>query len=131
MNQLAYKIDNENSLPEIYLVAKAKHEVVDNSVYFWAGMLISLQVLDGILTAIGMERLGIQAEGNVILRYFMELLGHVPALVIMKSFAIAIIICLCQAANTYSWIKYALQGVNVLYICAAILPWMIVLDPFL
>jgi len=54
---------------------------------------ILLQILDGILTYIGVTQLGYgsNAEGNPIIKYFIDNLGAELGLILTKSFAIFII----------------------------------------
>jgi uncharacterized membrane protein len=54
---------------------------------------IVLQILDGILTYIGVTQLGYgsKAEGNPIIKYFIDTLGAEFGLIITKCFAIFII----------------------------------------
>ncbi|MCB0310735.1 MAG: hypothetical protein KDD42_05845 [Bdellovibrionales bacterium] len=92
------------------------------------GIIISsLQILDGAMTAMGVHHLGTEAEGNLFIRYLMELLGPNLALILVKSFAIAIVVMLCLLAKKVPWIPGALRGVACLYLCAAILPWSYIL----
>ena len=92
-------------------------------------VLTALQVCDGILTAIGINAFGISAEGNGLLRYLMELIGFVPALIVAKSAAIMIIGVLCSLSARVAWIRHAMKVVIGVYLIAAVVPWsMILLD---
>lgn len=85
--------------------------------------LIVCQLLDGILTWIGVGHFGVALEANPLLRSFIEELGLLPALVLFKSSAILIIISLCYIENWVSWINHALKALIAIYFFAAILPW--------
>ncbi|MDD7473987.1 MAG: DUF5658 family protein [Bdellovibrionota bacterium] len=91
-------------------------------------ILISLQVLDAILTNIGMNLFGTEMEGNSLLRCVMENCGTLTALVVSKAFAIATIIALVYLSNQVKWIKVALKGVIVIYFSFAIAPWTILIS---
>jgi Domain of unknown function (DUF5658) len=92
------------------------------------GALVALlQLLDGILTGIGVSLMGSHAEGNALLRMLMEQLGYIPALVVAKSVAIVVLIVLCLLAREVRWITQALQCVIVLYLAGAIIPWSTIL----
>lgn len=91
-------------------------------------ILIALQILDGILTNIGMNLFGTQMEGNSLLRGIMENYGAVTALVISKSLAILTIISLVYLSNQVKWIRHALKGVIAVYFTFAIAPWTILIS---
>ena len=86
-------------------------------------LLAVLQVCDGVLTGIGIAHFGIHAEGNAFLRFLMESVGYIPALVLAKSVAIGIIGALCLLAGRVRWLKTAMTGIAAIYIGAAVLPW--------
>ncbi|NLF25681.1 MAG: hypothetical protein GX589_08520 [Deltaproteobacteria bacterium] len=90
-------------------------------------VLCLLQVMDGILTAAGVNMFGVSAEGNVLLRYLMEQIGLIPALAAAKCAAIAATVTLCMLATQVSWISRALKGVIAIYLLAAIVPWTFIL----
>ena len=91
-------------------------------------ILISLQVLDAILTNIGMNLFGTGMKGNSLLRCVMENCVTLTALVVSKAFAIATIIALVYLSNQVKWIKVALKGVIVIYFSFAIAPWTILIS---
>lgn len=89
--------------------------------------LIVLQILDGFLTAVGVANFGTSAEGNPILYYLMQHFGYLPTLVATKLLSIVIIGILCSLAARVSWVLPAMKAVIVVYICAAIVPWTVIL----
>jgi hypothetical protein len=86
-----------------------------------------LQILDGVLTGIGMAQYGTAMEGNALLRSLMTVMGYVPALLIVKSASIALTALLCQQTTNISWLKPALYGVMALYVIGAVVPWTYIL----
>lgn len=90
-------------------------------------ILILLQIFDGILTGLGMNFFGTDMEGNVLLRTMMHTLGVVPALLVVKSFAISVIIVLVNLSSQVKWLPLAMKGVIGLYLLAAIIPWSVIL----
>lgn len=90
-------------------------------------ILILLQIFDGILTGLGMNFFGTDMEGNVLLRTLMHTLGVVPALLVVKSFAISVIIVLVNLSSQVKWLPLAMKGVIGLYLLAAIIPWSVIL----
>lgn len=89
--------------------------------------LMAVQVWDALLTARGVYHFGIVAEGNSLLRFMMGEIGYINALLVAKSLAIVVIVLLICLAHRIVWLPYALRAIVVVYICAAIIPWSIIL----
>lgn len=94
-------------------------------------LLAVLQVLDGILTGIGMYYFGTSAEGNFLLRVLMESFGYIPALITAKAIAIAVIAALCFLADQVRWLKPAMAVMILIYLGAAIIPWTMIISTHL
>jgi len=90
-------------------------------------ILATLQILDGILTGIGMAHYGTSMEGNILLRSLMTIIGYIPALFVVKSASIALIVVLCHQTTKIRWLKPALYGVMALYVIGAVVPWTYIL----
>lgn len=97
--------------------------------------LIFLQFLDGYLTYLGVSSLGIDMEGNLLLKSLMESIGVVPALLIFKG--IAIFFCLFVAVSSFLdqihddrhvLFTALLAFVHLLYM-VAITGWLVILIP--
>lgn len=86
-----------------------------------------LQVADAVLTGVGVHHLGSRMEANPLIRLLIEELGYVPALALVKSFAIFVIIALCALSTRVAWIGRAMKVMIVIYMCSAIIPWTAVL----
>jgi hypothetical protein len=86
-------------------------------------ILVVLQVLDGILTGVGMAQYGLHMEGNALLRMLMSYIGYIPALILTKCIAIGIITVLCDQAFRVRWLKYAFGTIIIMYAALAIAPW--------
>lgn len=91
-------------------------------------LCILLQLLDGFLTYVGVSAspLGLDAEGNPIIRSAMESLGPGTALLIVKSLAIGAILYLKARSSDLVMLKRVLGVVNLLYLISASL-WIYVL----
>ena len=101
---------------------------VPSSSIFWLGTILCIvQILDGVLTGLGMHYFGTHMEGNPILRNLFETIGFIPALIIVKLSAILIVIALCISAKKLQWIEKALKMVTVFYVTAALIPWTYIL----
>lgn len=110
--------------PEVTLSSAATHdfEKAREVVFLGAGLALC-QLLDGILTGVGVRHFGTQIEANVLLRYAMTQLGELTALALFKAAAVLIIISLCYLASRISWIRPALRLLIAIYVVGAILPW--------
>jgi hypothetical protein len=89
--------------------------------------LCVLQILDGLLTLMGVSRFGIDIEGNPLLRNLMLQFGSEFILLVTKLFAILVVILLTTLAHKIFWIKNALAAVSCVYLFGAILPWTYIL----
>lgn len=89
--------------------------------------LASLQIFDGFLTAEGMDRFGTTMEGNPLLQNLMKSYGPKDALLLVKLFAITMVGFLTVAAKRAKWIKNMIAFLSIVYLCAAVLPWLYLL----
>jgi len=80
------------------------------------------QAMDGALTYVGVTVLGRDLEGNPLLHWLMGATGHVPALALAKLAAAGFGIILHLAS-----VHRAVALLTLLYLSAAILPWVAVL----
>jgi hypothetical protein len=92
-----------------------------------SAIMALVQILDGILTGIGIAHFGIAAEGNLLIRTLMQIFGYVPALVFVKSLAVGLVTALCVISTRVSWIAPALRITIAMYVSAAIVPWVTIL----
>ncbi|MBN8548175.1 MAG: hypothetical protein J0M12_02545 [Deltaproteobacteria bacterium] len=86
-------------------------------------ILALLQILDGVLTAVGVAHLGTEVEGNTLIRFLMEHLGYIPALVVIKTVALGVIAGICVLSSKVQWLEFAMKAVICIYLGAAIIPW--------
>jgi uncharacterized membrane protein len=80
------------------------------------------QAMDGVLTYLGVNMLGRDIEGNPLLHWLMGATGHGPALAIAKLSAAGFGIILHLAS-----VHRAVALLTLLYLTAAVVPWMAVL----
>ena len=80
------------------------------------------QVLDGLLTYVGVSIFGIAAEGNPILAWLMTSYGEAIALTGAK-----IVAALCGIALYLLAVDRLLAMLTLVYIGAALVPWTLVL----
>ncbi|MCB0330804.1 MAG: hypothetical protein KDD70_14120 [Bdellovibrionales bacterium] len=114
--------------PELHLVASEKTQSTPFTyINFLVVVLILVQILDGVLTGLGVSQFGIEAEGNPLLRFFMGHFGHEATLIGAKSLSIAIVILLGHCAKSVAWVEKAMTAVACLYIFAALIPWTFIL----
>lgn len=88
-----------------------------------AASLIGLQLIDALLTGIGVSRFGIESEGNPMLRELMVNLGAIPALTIVKMLAICAIVIMASLVRRVRWVPHALLGTCCIYLAFAVIPW--------
>jgi hypothetical protein len=81
------------------------------------------QALDGALTYVGVTTLGRSIEGNPLLFWLMGTAGHGPALAMAKLSAAGFGIVLHMAS-----VHRAVAILTVLYVAAAVMPWIAVLS---
>lgn len=96
------------------------HRMLGHQLVF-AAFLIT-QILDGVLTYIGVSAFGIHAEGNPILAYLMASYGEVVALAAAK-----IVAAMCGVALYVLAVDRLLAMLTLIYIGAALIPWTLVL----
>lgn len=110
---------------------RLSHQSFDSDIILLAMLLISVQVIDGFFTGIGVHLHGIAAEGNPILRSLMHSVGPVPTLIASKTATIGMTIFLAIMTKEIPWLKAALKWTLGFYLFAAVIPWsMIILEQF-
>lgn len=85
-------------------------------------LFLLTQVLDGLLTYVGVSTFGITAEGNPLLAWLMSSVGEVEALAIAKLVASG-----CGIALYVLAVDRVIVVLTILYMAAAIVPWTLVL----
>jgi hypothetical protein len=90
--------------------------------------LIVCQILDGLLTFIGLKLMGVHMEGNGFLRQLMHAYGIMPALVIAKFAAVALVCILMFHAHRRKWIRPIIFLLVVVYLAVAVVPWMVLIS---
>lgn len=91
------------------------HELV------FAAFLLT-QILDGILTYVGVSIFGLASEGNPILAWLMAAYGEVLALTAAK-----VVAALCGVALYMLAVDRLLVLLTLVYVGAAVVPWTLVL----
>jgi len=94
---------------------------------FVAFFLILMQIMDGVLTSIGISRFGVSMEGNPFLRSLMANFGHIPTLTIVKLIAVAMVVLLACVAEKLSWGRKAMEVLCGIYLFGAVIPWTYIL----
>lgn len=86
------------------------------------------QVVDGILTYLGLRLLGIHMEGNGMLRELMHAYGMVPALFIAKLTALMLAGVLMFHAHRRKWIRPIIFALVITYLTLAVVPWLFIIS---
>jgi hypothetical protein len=76
------------------------------------------QILDGILTYVGISTFGASAEANPVVAWYVGMFGAGVGLTAVKAMAIA-----CAATLHLNARHLILGGLTLLYLGAAVLPW--------
>lgn len=90
-------------------------------------LLILLQVADGVLTHRGVSLLGIEAEGNLLIKKSIEFFGLVPGIIIPKIVATSVLLFLWKSGEfKHIALKVLLIFTSLLYLIAAV-GWVYIL----
>lgn len=91
-------------------------------------VLIICQVLDGLLTYAGLSLLGVQMEGNNLLRELMHVYGLAPTIFVAKSLAIILAIVLMLHSHARRWIRPVIALLVIIYLALAVVPWTYIIS---
>ena len=100
---------------------------VSKEVIFLGFVLAALQIADGVLTALGVSKLGTGVEGNVLIRALMDQIGYIPALCVVKLVALFVILGICLLSSKVQWLSKAMKCIIAIYLGAAVLPWSFII----
>jgi uncharacterized membrane protein len=88
------------------------------------GLLLAVfQMLDGLLTYLGLTLLGVDMEGNAFLHKLMHAYGAFPVLFLTKIVALALVILLTSYAHRRKWIRPIIAILCLTYLALAVIPW--------
>ncbi len=85
--------------------------------------LAGCQLLDGLLTFVGLNIMGVHMEGNAFLRELMHAYGTLPTLFTVKCLAIVAVFLLAFHAHRRRWIRPLMLMLIAVYFMLAVLPW--------
>lgn len=92
------------------------------------GLFLAIcQLLDGMLTYLGLSLFGIEMEGNRILAFMMKTWGSFPVLFVSKIMALILVGFLTVYSHKRRWFRPIIVALALLYIVLAVLPWIYVL----
>lgn len=91
-------------------------------------LLIGLQVLDGILTYVGVNLYGNNMEGNYFLHVLMESYGAKPVLFLSKLLVVGVILALTGLAHKRKWIRPFILLLCFVYLMCAVIPWVFIIS---
>jgi len=83
---------------------------------------ITVQVLDGVMSYIGVNTLGTHIEANPVVAWYATVLGPATAFTLVKLFAIGCGTVLYLAAR-----HRTVAALTLIYLAFAVLPWVLVL----
>lgn len=111
-------------------VAESNPQEMSSKAFGLSLMMATVQIMDGVLTGIGMHIFGIHLEGNLFLQSLMHEMGYIEALFIVKFFAILATIFLCYRSSKITWMPQAMEVIISFYLIIAVVPWSFVLLVF-
>ena len=85
--------------------------------------LVIVQLLDGLLTYLGLSLMGVHMEGNHFLHEVMVLYGATPTIFISKCLAIIVVVWFTLYAHRRRWVRPLLFFVVLVYLFLAVAPW--------
>lgn len=85
--------------------------------------LVICQLLDGLLTYLGLSLMGVHMEGNMFLRELMHVYGISPVLFVAKSLAVVLAVMLAFHAHRRRWIRPIIGALVFVYVGLAVVPW--------
>lgn len=91
-------------------------------------ILIGCQILDGVLTYLGLRLYGVHMEGNAFLKELMIAYGTFTTLFFAKLFAFSCIVALTIFAHKRRWIRPLIAGMCGIYLMLAVIPWVYILS---
>ena len=92
------------------------------------GILALCQILDGLLTWLGVSVYGVKLEGNAFIRMLIEAYGAAPALLVAKLFAVSLVVFLTWYAHGRRWFRPMIVLLSVIYVMFAIWPWTYIMS---
>ncbi len=91
-------------------------------------LLVGCQVLDGLLTYVGLTLLGVHMEGNSFLRSLMVAYGTAPALFVVKLIAVLLAGILMFQAHQRRWVRPMITLLILIYLALAVIPWTYIIS---
>jgi len=92
---------------------------------FQLGLFLAIcQLLDGMLTYVGLSIFGIQMEGNAFLGMLMEAYGSFPVLFVTKLIALVLVGILTIYSHRRHWFRPVIAFLCLLYLVLAVFPWI-------
>lgn len=86
------------------------------------------QILDGILTYIGLGMAGIEMEGNRLLGSMMYFYGVAPAIFMVKCAALILVGALTFYAHNRPWVRTLIAVAIAIYLVFAVIPWTYIIS---
>lgn len=96
---------------------------------FKLGLILGVfQILDGLLTYVGLNLMGVGMEGNAFLRSLVHAYGSFLALFVTKTVALALVITLTLFAHKRKWIRPIIFVLCLIYLTLAVMPWVYIIS---
>ena len=89
--------------------------------------LVGCQLLDGLLTYLGLSLLGVHMEANAFLRELMYAYGKAPVLFAAKLAAMVMAVALTYYAHRRRWFRIVIAMLVSIYLMLAVFPWTVII----
>ena len=122
---ISYK--GERQRRETVLLRVGRHSISKRA--FQPGLFLAVcQLLDGILTWIGLSIFGVHMEGNTFLNMLMQAYGSFPVLFVSKLVALVLVAFLTLYAHRRHWFRPVIALLCFIYLALAVLPWVFLIS---
>lgn len=106
------------------IVTRVPRRQMSSIDFLWLAF-VAVQVLDGVLTYIGLRTFGLEIEANPIVAWYAEAFGPAAGLAAAKLFAIG-----CASVLYVTARHRTVAVLTILYLACAIMPWAHVLHSY-
>ena len=110
------------------VLLKVGRHSISHKAFMLGALLAIFQLLDGLLTYIGVKIFGVAIEGNSFLQILMRAYGAFPALFVSKIIALGLVFMLTGYAHRRKWIRPVIAVLCLIYLAFAVIPWVYIIS---
>lgn len=117
----------ERQRRETVLLKIGRHSISRRAFQLGAFLAVC-QLLDGVLTWVGLNLFGLKIEGNSFLKLLMEAYGSFPVLFITKLVALVLVGFLTVYSHRRRWFRPVIALLCLIYLALAVIPWVFIIS---